>query len=564
MPRPALRRSNAPRGLPPLGWLIVLLTGAMAAVWSAHKLLEQDEIFSLQTDRVGALAEVFRIQRLYPISLEPPPYHVLAHGAMQVFGPTAFALRLPALVGYLLMQVCVYFFVRNLVGWPPGPKPLGTAGMVGGTEAPPYQGRAGAPGVGQDDPVAQRAGLVAMAVPALTWTLYYAAEGRPYGLLLGSFALAVLCWQLAVKPGAVTRGAGIGGRLWPLAGLAAALALTLNVHFYGVLLLVPLGGAELLRSWQRRRLDLGVLGALAAGMATMVLSLPYVRSSGEFKRHYYAGPVSPHMLTQPYRQMLLNYTAFPHAVQTAVACLLVLAAAAVGWGCVRVARRGALAATGPEYLLVLLLVLLPVFAFGLGKLVTHALEVRHSIGAVIGIVTLIALALTPALASRNSFRALMAVLLLGAVAINVERTRASAAESRATLASLTLSPSELAQVAANADPHIYFQNLGEWETASLYEPDPGLRARLVLVYSRAEEMQYEQHDTMYLTATHTQHFSPQPILAYEQLRGTPGEHIFATLHSGWDWTEYAFAAEAQSVQPLGHAFGGDLVKVRFK
>ena len=114
-----------------LGWAILLLTAVMSATWSLHRLLWQDEIFSLQTDRVATLGEVLRIQRSYPISLEPPPYHVLSHAAMAVFGPTAFALRLPAFAGYLLMQFCLYFFVRNMAG--------------------------------------RRAGLVAMAIPALTW-----------------------------------------------------------------------------------------------------------------------------------------------------------------------------------------------------------------------------------------------------------------------------------------------------------------------------------------------------------------------------------------------------------
>jgi 4-amino-4-deoxy-L-arabinose transferase-like glycosyltransferase len=108
--------SQASTRLPLLGWVILAVTAAMSLLWSSHKLLEQDEIFSLQTDRVGSLGEVLRIQRFYPISLEPPPYHVLAHAAMQVFGPTAFALRLPAFLGYLLMQLCLFFFVRNLVG----------------------------------------------------------------------------------------------------------------------------------------------------------------------------------------------------------------------------------------------------------------------------------------------------------------------------------------------------------------------------------------------------------------------------------------------------------------
>jgi hypothetical protein len=444
---------------------------------------------------------------------------------MVVLGPTAFALRLPAFAGYLLMQLCLYFFVRNLID-----------------------------GEGESED-ARRAGLVAMAIPALTWTLYYSAEGRPYGLLLGSSALAVLCWQVASRRAEK--------RTWPLVGLAVAMALSLNVHFYGILLLVPLCGAELVRTLQRRKPDWKMLAAFAAGMATELLTLPYVKSSGEFKKHYYAGPISAHMLTQPYRQMLLNYTTFPHALQTVMALLLVVGAVAVAWSCWRMVRRGRLAASEPEYMVVGLLVLMPAFAFVLGKAVTHALEVRHSIGAVIGIVAVIAVALTPLLASRRNFVVLMTVLLLGAVAINADRTRASAAEAQRFMAGLALTPEEQAAVAANADHNIYFQDLGQWETASLFEPDPGLRARLVLVYSRAEEMQHEQHDTMYLTAIHTQHFSSQPIVAYEDVRRAPGDHIFATFHSGWSWTDAAFTTEATQVKPLGRAFGGELVKVRF-
>jgi 4-amino-4-deoxy-L-arabinose transferase-like glycosyltransferase len=528
MAQPTSTESSSKRGLPMLGWVTLVLTAAMSVLWSSHKLLEQDEIFSLQTDRVSSLAEVLRIQRLYPISLEPPPYHVLAHAAMAVFGPTAFALRLPAFAGYLLMQVCVYFFVRNLVG----------DATEGGSEG------------------ARRAGLIAMAIPALTWTLFYSAEGRPYGVLLGSYALAVLCWQVAAR--------ATGNRVWALVGLAGAVALTLNVHFYGVLLLIPLCGAELLRTVQRRKLDGGVVMALGVGTASLVLTLPYVKASGEFKKHYYAGPVSGHMLTQPYRQMLMNYTTYPHAVQTALVVVLLVAGAAVVWSCVRAVRGGRLAASEPELLIVLLLVLMPVFAFVLGKLVTHALEARHSIGAIVGIATLIGVALLPQLRSRRDFSFYMTGLLVGIVAVNTQRIRASALESKDILATLTLSPRMLSAIDAGGDRNIYFQDLGEWETASRYEPDPAVRARLVLVYSRAEEMQHEQHDTMYLTATHTQRFSAQPIVSYESVRSLPGEHVFATYRSGWSWTDAAFAEEAKSVEELGKAFQGELVKVRFQ
>jgi hypothetical protein len=495
----------------------------MSLLWSSHKLLEQDEIFSLQTDRVSSFAEVLRIQRSYPISLEPPPYHLLAHAAMRVFGPAAFALRLPAFLGYLLMQLCLYFFVRNLVG-------------------------RGA--------VAVRAGLIAMAVPALTWTLYYSAEGRPYGLLLGSYALAALCWQVAAGRAA--------HRLLPLIGLALALALTLNLHFYGVLLLLPICGAEAVRTFDRRRLDWGMLAAIVAGIASLAAALPYVSSSGEFKRHYYAGPVSAHMLTQPYRQMLLDYTAYARPVQTMLVLLLVVVAATVALACLRVARSGQLAATRPEWVLVLLLVALPVFAFVLGKFVTHALEVRHSIGAMVGIAVLAAVAAVPRLRSDGAFHAVMVLLWVGIVGINALHVRQSAAETRRTLADLTLSTQMQDQRATVADHNLYFQNLGQWETASLYEPDPALRSHLVLVYSRDDEMRYEQHDTMFLTATHTQRFSSQPVIPFSRLLQSPGEHIFVVYHSGWDWAPEAFRDRHAQTQRLGSGFGGDLIKVRFQ
>jgi hypothetical protein len=507
-------------GLPAFGWAILLLTAVMSATWSLHKLLWQDEIFSFQTDRVASLREVLRIQRSYPISLEPPPYHVLSHSAMVVLGPTAFALRLPSFVGYLLMQLCLYFFVRNLAG--------------------------------------PRAGLVAMAIPALTWTMYYSAEGRPYGLLLGAYALTALCWQIA------SRGEGTSLRVWPLVGLAATLALTLNVHFYGVLLLIPLCGAELVRTVKRRRLDGGMLAAIAVGMTSLVATIPYIKASGEFKNHYYIAWISAHAITQPYRQMLLDYTEYPKIVQTALTLVILLAGAAAVWGCVRAVRRREVVVPMAEGTLILLLVLMPAFAFVLGRWVTHALEVRHSIGAIVGISTLFALALAPALRRKSVFYGLMAAMLVGIVVVNGMRVREAEAATKKKMAELTMAPALKAEVDAAADRNIYFQDLGMWEVASLYEPDPELRSRLVLLYSRDEEMNLRGHDTMYLTAVHTKNFSDQPIESYDDLRRIPGEHTFATFHSGWSWTDDAFAEESAQVKPIGEAFGGDLAKVRFR
>jgi hypothetical protein len=86
---------------------------------------------------------------------------------------------------------------------------------------------------------------------------------------------------------------------------------------------------------------------------------------------------------------------------------------------------------------------------------------------------------------------------------------------------------------------------------------------MTLVYSSQEELRWNHHDTMALTAMHMQHFTGLPIVSYESLKATPAEHIFLLQHSGWDWTDQAFAAGSARLRPLGHAMAGDLVAVTF-
>src|ERR1017187_6806408 len=171
-----------------LAVVFVCLTAALSLMWSHHKLMSQDEMYEFQTDSVGSVAELVQVQRTWPISLDPLLYHVLSHGAMRVFGVGAFAQRLPALKGFLLMQVCLFFFARNLAG--------------------------------------ERAGAVAAAFPVLTAPVFYSAGGRPYGLMLGLYALALLCWQVAIREsgnresGNREQGTGNSLRPWGLVGLA--------------------------------------------------------------------------------------------------------------------------------------------------------------------------------------------------------------------------------------------------------------------------------------------------------------------------------------------------------
>ena len=105
--------------------------------------------------------------------------------------------------------------------------------------------------------------------------------------------------------------------------------------------------------------------------------------------------------------------------------------------------------------------------------------------------------------------------------------------------------------------------MGTFEEDRYYEPDPDVRARMTLVYSAEEELRWNRHDTMALTAMHLQQFTDLPVVAYEQVRAQPGEHVFVLRHTGWDWTDQAFAEDGATVRPLGQAMDGDVAAVQF-
>jgi hypothetical protein len=96
---------------------------------------------------------------------------------------------------------------------------------------------------------------------------------RPYALLLGFTALALVSWQAAAEPGR--------RRLLPLIGMALGIAGAIGSHHYGAFHVgVPLAAGELVRLVQRRRLDIPLYIAGLVGLATVVLTLPFALATG--------------------------------------------------------------------------------------------------------------------------------------------------------------------------------------------------------------------------------------------------------------------------------------------
>ena len=124
-------------------------------------------------------------------------------------------------------------------------------------------------------------GLCAAAFPLVTNAYSFAFEARPYGLLLGFGALALVSWQSVTL-----------NRRRPVAlvCLAASVAAAVSTQYYGVLVLLPLALGEGVLSLTRRRLDLPVWAALAFSIVPLALHFPLMRAGAAYSSAFWSRP----------------------------------------------------------------------------------------------------------------------------------------------------------------------------------------------------------------------------------------------------------------------------------
>ncbi|HEV2578444.1 MAG TPA: glycosyltransferase family 39 protein [Acidobacteriaceae bacterium] len=508
------RRTIFPGGFPLAATGMLLLTAALALLWSYNKLMWMDEFLVLRTDIAGGFREIAHIQRVQPISLDPLAYHFASHLCTLIFGANAFAIRLPSLCGFLVMQFCLFFFARHIAG--------------------------------------NRAAVIAMALPALTGTLYYATEGRPYGMLLGVFGIAALSYQAATRR-IHTRPA--------LVCLALSLALAPNTHYFGVLLFVPIVSAEFVRTLLTRRFDWPVIAAIALGLLGLLAILPLQPALRPFRQHYYnIGAINVHTIVIAYRNLLIDFF-LPGTILRLMMIAIVLCGIIVLATCFRLRHRAAISLPWNEFVFLLILAGLPILGYFLGRFVTHSMELRYVLGALLGISALTGIAIGASLRKESAYRATIACLAIAIVVVASCHIRVEAANTAAIRASLAVSP-EMKQRLLHASPDglIYIGELNDLERECYYGSDPDFCSHLVAVYSPDEELKFFHRNTASLGAEHESHFTHIRFARWEQLEGT-GPHTLISSQSAWDWTRKALAAEHAQITHLGTALGGNALQV---
>lgn len=206
--------------------LLIALVYFLVTALQARRELWHDEIYTYYIAKAPSLSRLFQEIKL---DLNPPLIYLADRVSLNIFGDNGYAARLPSILAFLFGSFCFYAFAARQI-------------------RPIY-------------------GLLAMLVFWSTPFEYYATEARPYGLIVGFFGMAMLCWQRAVEPdrSAVS--------VWALAFAVTGMVCS---HFFALIYVFPFCLAELWRWYRSRRFDLAMWASLVLPPLLLFIYKPLV------------------------------------------------------------------------------------------------------------------------------------------------------------------------------------------------------------------------------------------------------------------------------------------------
>jgi hypothetical protein len=511
-------RSIRIAGMPLAAVVFLALSALIALVRSHYHLLWADEFGILDTDSIPSLSRLIHIQLTTPVSFDPIGYNALLHTMIRVFGGKALPMRAPSIVGYLTMQVCLFFFVRRIA--------------------------------------TERAAIFALAFPALVGVVSYSVQARPYGLLLGLAGIAMVSWQAAARRES--------DRTAALVTLALSLGFAVNVQYYGVLLFAPVCAAECFRIFERRRMDYPMLASIVAGMAGMLVVMPFARALSTFRSHYTGVQAADvHFIIHSYFWLVMGYVDWSIRTQHIAGVIVFVAICAMVIGFVRLRSRFTLRLPKSEAVFILILLLFPVLGYVLGNYVMHFVESRYIVEGCIGITVLISILVTPILQNDRVYRLMLVLLLLAIAGAGVLRIRTESLEGQETMASLRLSAETQHSLQMTVGQKIYTMNPSTFSVIRYYAPNADFRSRIGLTYSSTNEMAIDQNDYVSHMGDDLRIAGVRNVMPYKAISLSGTDHLFLLYDNPWDWTRGALLESHAKITDLGQAFGGDLVSARF-
>ena len=339
--------------------LLVVYVVVRSVFTAEAKPLWYDELLTLAVTSLDSWSARLQALRL-PLDGQPPLFYWIEHFALKLNNNPELALRLPSIAAFPVVLICVYVYARKQ-----------------GSEA---------------------AAILCATALLLTDTFaVYAAEARPYSLVLACLAVALVSYQRLPSTG------------WTVL-FGISLVLAESLHYLAVLSMIPFGLADLVLTWKKRRIRWSAWAAMVAGAVPLLLQWNLLSAN----RAYYGPHFWAHFgftnLPKTYGEFLGLQAPFGGGVATWAVLAI---ATAYLWS-----RQGTPGQTPEDAaggMLLLGFVLLPFFAYALVVLVMKSgLTPRYVLPTVLGMALTVGFVLSRA---RWKAIALSAAFLIATVGV---------------------------------------------------------------------------------------------------------------------------------------------------
>lgn len=462
-------------------FLLVFLASSIAIDLRTEMWL--DELFTLFVAKQAGPAQIVKAIA-EGCDGSPPLYAMIVQRILPLTKHEELAVRLPATLGYCGMILCLLAFCRRRL------------------------------------PAAY---CFIAALLACDACLYYATEGRPYGIVLGGAAGALLCWQMAA--GGVRRRLTI-----PL--LALCLALMIAMHYYAIFFLVPLFLAELWRARTSGKLDLGILAAMAPAFLVLALHYPLIAASKPFQAHNWS-PASLRAIEPFYDQHLLPFLGI---CSLALLVLAVFPRSAMS----EVALPGCMGAH--EWVALGALALMPAVVVAVSTYTTHVFVDRYVLWALMGLGLLAGALLCRAAGGQAAVGLTVVVVLLALIA----RQERVALRKPRDLRDHPEVADEMEKLPDGQEPIVVAAGHQFLELA--YYAAPRFRNRLTYAASPELDIHYLGSDTNALLLLALSHRVPLHVESYEAMMSKYQRFLLAAARD--DYLRVHLAASGYRVTPI--------------
>lgn len=228
-------------------WIIIAALSILYVIfiwYRATVILWHDELFTYYIAKSTSFNQLITYIRL--LDLNPPLGYVLTGITQRLFGDSAVATRLPAILSFFVASMaCLYFLARRI-------------GLLWATFS-----------------------------ILLVWyspCLYFATQARPYALVIAFFSITLVSWDAAIR--------STSNRNVALAGIVVGNVGMMLSHVFAIFSIGPFILAEMVRWYQTRRADWALWTCMLLPLSLVASYIPLMNrfQAEAFPLQFQGGP----------------------------------------------------------------------------------------------------------------------------------------------------------------------------------------------------------------------------------------------------------------------------------